>query len=52
MEKSFFDEMQPCIVDKLGKFYNCNAEYNQAICNESELFRLLEDNLTEGQIQC
>lgn len=51
MEINFFEEMQPCIMDRLGRIYNRDSEYKQSIEKEMELFSQLEANLTENQIQ-
>lgn len=51
MEINFFDEMQPCIMDRLGRIYNCDSDYKKSIEKETELFEQLEENLTEEQIQ-
>lgn len=31
MGKNFFDAMQPNIIEQLGKFYNRDCEYKQAL---------------------
>lgn len=51
MEINFFDEIQPCIIDRLGRIYNSDPEYKKSIERETILFSQLEKHLTESQIQ-
>lgn len=51
MELNFFEAIQPCIIDRLGKIYNCNSDYKKSIEVETELLNQLEKNLTESQMQ-
>ena len=50
MGKNFFDAMQPNIIEQLGKFYNRDCEYKQALKEEIELFKQLEGNLSGEQL--
>lgn len=50
MEINFFDEIQPCIIDRLGRIYNSDSEYKKSIERETILFSQLEKHLTESQI--
>ncbi len=51
MDINFLEEIQPCIMDRLGRIYNRDSDYKKSIKKETELFNQLEENLTENQIQ-
>ena len=51
MEKNFFDAIQPNLIERLGKFYNRDCEYKQALKKETELFKQLEESLSGEQLQ-
>lgn len=51
MDINFLEEVQPCIMDRLGRIYNRDSDYKESIKRETELFKQLEEELTENQIQ-
>lgn len=51
MEKTFFDAMQPNLMERLGNFYNRDCEYKQALKEEIDFFKQLEGSLSEEQLQ-
>lgn len=51
MKDNLLTEMQPLINERLGRFYNRDTEYKQAIKNESELFKELEETLSKEQLE-
>lgn len=51
VEKEFFDEMHPSLMDRLGKVYNDDSEYQKAVKKEAESFNQLEKNCTESQLE-
>lgn len=51
MDTNFFNEMQPTIMERLGRFYNRDYEYKNALNKETESFKQLEEILSESQLQ-
>ena len=51
MDTNFLNEIKPIVIERLGRFYNRDFEYKQALKNEAELFNELEKSLSESQFQ-
>lgn len=51
MVNNFFDEMQPCLMERLGKIYNSDGGYCESADREAEAFRRLEESFTESQLE-
>lgn len=51
MDINFFDEIQPCIIDRLGRIYNSDSKYKKSIEAESKILSQLKEHLTESQMQ-
>ena len=51
MDTSFFHDMLHIIIERLGLFYNRDAEYTQALKEETELSKQLEEVLPEDTMQ-
>ncbi|MCI9298727.1 MAG: hypothetical protein HFI10_14980 [Lachnospiraceae bacterium] len=45
MRKNYFEEMQTCIMERLGKIYNEDDEYLRKLDRENELERQMENVL-------
>ncbi len=51
MEKDFFDEIQPSLLDRLGRVYSSDSGYLESVSMETEAFRHLEESFTESQLE-
>ncbi len=51
MDINFFDEIQPCIIDRLGRIYNSDSKYKKSIEAETKILSQLKEHLTESQMQ-
>lgn len=51
MVEKFFKDSTPCIMERLGRFYNRDDEYRQALKVESEIADKLENTLPEEHME-
>lgn len=51
MDTGFFNEMQPNLSERLGRFYSRDCEYKEALERETELFSELGKDLSDAQLQ-
>ena len=51
MDIDFLNEIQPIITERLGRFYNQDYEYKNALNKENKSFKRLEEILPENQLQ-
>lgn len=51
MFENFFKDSTPCIMERLGRFYNRDYEYKQALKTESEIAEKLENTLPEEHME-
>ena len=51
MDSGFFNEMQPNLSERLGRFYSRDCEYKEALERETELFSELVKDLSDDQLQ-
>lgn len=49
MEESILEEFMPYLVDRLGRVYNQDKEYQKAVEKESRIYEELKEGLTEEQ---
>lgn len=49
MEEDILEDLMACITDRLGRVYNQNEEYRQALETESRAYEQLKRELTEIQ---
>lgn len=51
MKDNILNEMHPLINERLGRFYNRDSDYKQALENETGLFKELEKTLSKEQFE-
>lgn len=49
MAENIFDALMPCLIERLGRIYNRDDEYQQDINREMEIFNHLAESLTGEQ---
>lgn len=51
MVEDFFKDSTPCIMERLGRFYNRDDEYRQALKTESEIAEKIENTLSKEHME-